>query len=162
MDTLRLHGGTQAILIGVQVGSCLATHADCAVGGFDSAIDNGLAIDCSAFAGRRSRYTSHVPSSQVYHTGWTRGVPSGSVTARCYRRGDARNWSTANRDAGGSFIAETMRIGLHFGQAVPAMRPPFCKGENRGETMANKVPCFRTRCTHDPRRRDHGIIWYDL
>jgi hypothetical protein len=32
-----------------------------------------------------------------------------------------------------------------FGHALASLLPPFCKGGNRGETMANKVPCFHTR-----------------
>src|SRR5215510_13224872 len=37
--------------------------------------------------------------SHVYHTGWTRGVPSGSVTPRRMRRAAARKRSTAARVA---------------------------------------------------------------
>src|SRR5262245_33152574 len=46
--------------------------------------------------------------SHVYHSGWTRGVPSGSVTPRRMRRGVARKRSTAARVAGSLPVTGTM------------------------------------------------------
>src|SRR5215813_2410709 len=58
--------------------------------------------------------------SHVYHTGWTRGVPSGSVTPKRMRRGAARKRSTAARVAGSLPVIGTIFMDVSL-QSEPCL-----------------------------------------
>src|SRR4029453_2119731 len=63
--------------------------------------------------------------SHVYHSGWTRGVPSGSVTPRRMRRGETRKQSTVARVAGSLPVTGTifMDVDLHPGNCLLRQYP---------------------------------------
>src|SRR5712691_990940 len=87
--------------------------------------------------------------SHVYHTGCTRGVPSGSVTPRRMRRGAARNWSIATRVAGSLPVTGTifMDVDLQPGDCSLRQHPKTQRVDPRYEALrlglTESVRCVR-------------------
>src|SRR5712691_492805 len=87
--------------------------------------------------------------SHVYHTGCTRGVPSGSVTPRRMRRGAARKWSMAARVAGSLPVTGTifMDVDLQPGDCSLRQHPKTQRVDPRYEALrlglTESVRCVR-------------------
>src|SRR4030095_4970263 len=106
--------------------------------------------------------------SHVYHTGWTRGVPSGSVTPRRMRRGAARKRSTADRVAGSLPVTGTifMNVDLQPGDCLLSQHSKTQCVDPRHEALLLGLT-ESVRCVHhwdkDPgdkmqTRRSEGVL----